>query len=496
MTNKTYAVSRNPLWVSWRERSIATVDHDAILRRIVEESGWSPRYVFMTVISAGIAILGLLLPSSAVLIGAMLLSPLMMPIIGLGFALATLDFAEMRASGFALAVGAVIAIAFTALFVLVSPVQTVTTEIAARTRPNLFDLLVAFFSALAGGYALIRGRGETVVGVAIAIALMPPLAAVGFGIATWNWTIAGGAFLLFMTNTVTITLTAAFMARLYGFGSHLTPAHTRLQSIVMVVCMTALSVPLALTLRHIAWETLAARQVRDVIQRQFPQTARISDLETDFNRQPMRVVATVLTPTYAKDAERDTATSLRDALQRELDVTIDQIQVGAGNSEAAQVAAAQSRERTQSLERFATTAVDRLALVAGVSSDAVLVDRGRRQATVAAEPLAGASLDLYRQLERRASDGLDGWTLVLTPPPAPLPVIGFSGEALTQQGAADLDLAVWAARRVPLGITITGQAARAEMVREILRAQQIPDQRLLIAPNGDSDVRLSWRLPD
>jgi Predicted membrane protein len=491
-----YAVSNNPLWVKWRERSIATVNHDAILQRIVEESGWSPRYAFMIIVSAGIAILGLLLPSSAVLIGAMLLSPLMMPIIGLGFALATLDFAEMRASGFALAVGAVIAIAFTALFVVVSPVQTVTTEIAARTRPNLFDLLVAFFSALAGGYALIRGRGETVVGVAIAIALMPPLAAVGFGIATWNWTIAGGAFLLFMTNTVTITLTAAFMARLYGFGSHLTPAHTRLQSIVMVVCMTALSVPLALTLRHIAWETLAARQVRDAIQQQFPQTARISDLETDFSREPIRVVATVLTPSYAKDAEQQTENSLREALQQELDVTIDQIQVGAGTSEAAQVAAAQSRERTQARDRFATAAVDRLALVAGVSSDVVLVDRENRRASVAAQPLAGASLDLYRQLERRAATGVEEWTLVLTPPPVPLPAIGFSGDALTQDGAANLDLAVWAARRVPLGITITGQPARAEMVRDIFRAQQIPDARLVVTPNGGEDVRLSWRLPE
>jgi len=493
---KAYAVSNNPLWVKWRARSIATVDHDAILRRVGEEAGWTSRYAFMVIISAGISILGLLLPSSAVLIGAMLISPLMMPIIGLGFALATLDFAEIRASGIALAAGAVIAVAFTALFVALSPVQTVTTEIAARTRPNLFDLLVAFLSALAGGYALIRGRGETVVGVAIAIALMPPLAVVGFGIATWNWTITGGAFLLFMTNLVTIALTAAFMARLYGFGSHLTPAHTRLQSIVMVVCMTALSIPLALTLRQIAWEALAARQVRDAIQRQFPQTARISDLETDFRAHPLKIVATVLTPTYSKNAEEQASTSLNKTLRQDLNVTIDQIQVGAGTSEAAQVAAAQSRERTLTADRSATRVVDQLALLAGRPTETVLIDRADRRATVAAQPLPGGTLDLYRQLEARAAAGVDGWTAMLIPPPLPLPAISFSENALDQDGAANLDLAVWAARRIPLGITISGQAQRASMVREIFAAQEIDDARLVVTPNGGDDVRLSWRLPE
>ena len=84
----------------------------------------------------------------------------------------------------------------------ISPIQTVTEEIAARTQPNLFDLLVALFSALAGSYAVIRGREGTIVGVAIATALMPPLAVVGFGLATLNWTVFGGALGLFIPNLV------------------------------------------------------------------------------------------------------------------------------------------------------------------------------------------------------------------------------------------------------------------------------------------------------
>jgi uncharacterized hydrophobic protein (TIGR00271 family) len=162
------------------------VDHQQIMANIAEESGWSPRYAFMVLMSAGIAVLGLLVSSPAVVIGAMLISPLMNPILGFGFSLATFDFGETRRSLTALAAGSILAVAFTWLVVAFSPLKEATAEILSRTRPNLFDLLVALFAALAGTYAIIKGRGGTIVGVAIATALMPPLAVVGYGLATWN----------------------------------------------------------------------------------------------------------------------------------------------------------------------------------------------------------------------------------------------------------------------------------------------------------------------
>src|SRR3546814_10449905 len=102
----------------------------------------------MTAMSGGIAILGLLLSSPAVVIGAMLLSPLMGPIMGLGFALAIGDYRWLKESARSLAWGTLMAVALCALIVFLSPIQTVTSEIAARTRPNLFDLLVALFSEI------------------------------------------------------------------------------------------------------------------------------------------------------------------------------------------------------------------------------------------------------------------------------------------------------------------------------------------------------------
>ncbi len=95
-------------WSIW---VVGGVDHDAVLRQLTEDSGWSGRYAFLIVISAAISLLGLLMPSVAVLIGAMLLSPLMMPIIGLGFGIATVDTSEMRRAATALVAGALIAVA-------------------------------------------------------------------------------------------------------------------------------------------------------------------------------------------------------------------------------------------------------------------------------------------------------------------------------------------------------------------------------------------------
>jgi uncharacterized hydrophobic protein (TIGR00271 family) len=221
---------------------------------VEEDARWTGRYLFMVVIAAGIAMLGLLLSSPAVVIGAMLLSPLMGPIVGLGFGLAVWDLVAMRRALVALALGVAVAVGFAALLVIFSPLQTVTDEIAARTRPNLFDLVVALLSGLAGTFATLRSRQGAIVGVAIATAVMPPLATVGFGIATANADVAGGAAFLFFTNLMAIALACAAMARLYGFGSSLSPRQGAVQGALILVTLVALAVPLGLALRQIGWE--------------------------------------------------------------------------------------------------------------------------------------------------------------------------------------------------------------------------------------------------
>src|SRR5690606_13069326 len=207
-----------------------------------------------------------------------------------------MDFLESRRAATALVLGSAVAVVLSVIIVAMSPIQTITSEIAGRTRPTLFDLLVAFLSAIAGAYALIRGRGGAVVGVAIAIALMPPLAVVGFGIATWNWTVFAGSLLLFITNAVTIALTAALVARVYGFGSHLSPHHTGWQLVLFFVGLGVLSVPLGAALKQIAFEAVAQRQVRDTIRARFPAEARLSQLDIDYSSDPIRIRGVMLTP--------------------------------------------------------------------------------------------------------------------------------------------------------------------------------------------------------
>ena len=136
----------------------------------------------------------------------MLVSPLMGPIVRLGLGITTLDHRRAASAALALLAGMGIALLMSITIVWISPVRELTAEILARTRPNLFDLLVATLSGLAGGYAMVRGRGGTIVGVAIATALMPPMAVVGFGIASGHAPVAQGALLLFATNLVAIAL--------------------------------------------------------------------------------------------------------------------------------------------------------------------------------------------------------------------------------------------------------------------------------------------------
>jgi uncharacterized hydrophobic protein (TIGR00271 family) len=481
-------------WRGWWSRTVVgTVNQAEVVTQRREESQLSERYLFMLAMSAAIAILGLLLSSPAVVIGAMLLSPLMDPIIGFGFALAIGDYDWMKQAGRTLLVGIVLGALLCALIVLMSPLQTVTSEIAARTHPNLFDLLVALFSAMAGAYAMIRGREGTIVGVAIATALMPPLAVVGFGLATVNWTVFSGALLLFFTNLMTIALTAAVMARLYGFRTNLSPKHTALQNVLIGVALVALAVPLTLALWRVAREANETRLINGAVSDAFGGGARVSQIDIEFRTHPIQVTATVLTPKLRPDAERETARSLQRALGQPVQVKITQYQVGtsAQAAEEAQLSRAQAQERAD-LEH-AETLADRLALIAGVSADDVLVDRERRTATVAASALEGASLAAYRELENRVVASEPEWTIKLRPPARPLPAVEFSDDKPSAAGAKAIDLIAWAGQRVPVPIILSGPGNEVDLVTQALERRGVSVRK---QPGGGGPVTAKWGAPD
>ncbi|MGR6329993.1 DUF389 domain-containing protein [Sphingomonas sp. XXL09] len=459
-------LGRLALYRWWRRSVVGRVDHEAVLARVVEESGWTARFAFMTMMSAGIAELGLLLSSPAVVIGAMLISPLMNPILGFGFSLALFDFRELRRSLKALALGSALAIAFTALLVLASPLQAPTAEIVARTRPNLFDLAVALFAALAGTFAIIRGRGDTIVGVAIATALMPPLAVVGYGLATRNAPVGMGAFALFVTNFITIALSATVMARFYGFGHHLSRRQGWMQTVVLVLVFVGMAIPLGISLNRIGREALATSQTRSLLSDRFGADARVTQLDIDFTAEPIVVRAVVITPRRSMQKTSAIQAALAQALDRPVRLNLDQILLGAG----ADALAAQREELRQAGEATNTAAqrvtdlANGIALITGITPDAVTIDRDHHRAVAAAAPLPGASVATYRALERRAAEQSDDWDVAIVPPQGPLPTIAFAGGADTLDAVASDAVATsaWAAHRWNVSaLTVPGLPAGA-----------------------------------
>lgn len=429
---------------------VAGIDHAEVVARIEGDSGWSARFIFMTLMSAGIAVLGLLLSSPAVVIGAMLISPLMSPILGLGFGLATFDFAEVRRSSIALAGGAALAVLFTAVIVLASPLKAPTAEILARTRPNLFDLLVALFAALAGTFAIIRGRGETIVGVAIATALMPPLAVVGYGLATWNMPVFIGSLELFATNFVAIALTATAMARFYGFGHALSVRQTMMQTLLLISAFVVLAVPLGLALRQIAGEAVAVNHVRTLLVERFGAQARVSQLDVDFARDPLVVRAVVIAPRAQQVINSDLRTALAAKLGRPINLQLDRVMLAPGaDALATQRAEVEKAQAANAAEQGAAEVARMVALAAGTTAARVTMDRDNQRATVTATPLPGASLATYRALEARTAAAASGWEIAIVPPFIALPSVRFADnvDVLDDRARAAVTLAAWAAGR-------------------------------------------------
>ena len=486
---------RHPLVGWWHRCVIRTVDHRAVIEAVDVEARWSGHYAFMTMMSAGIAVLGLLLSSPAVVIGAMLISPLMGPIIGFGFGLALFSARRIRRTLVTIGAGAMLAVLFCAVIVALSPLQSVTEEIAARTRPNLFDLMVATFSGLAGTYAMIRGRQGAIVGVAIAVAVMPPLAVMGFGLATFNWTVFWGSTFLFFTNLMAIGVMAALLARLYGFGHRLSPSQSGLQAAVIVGTMIALSIPLGLALRQIAWEAVASRHTRDVIAARFGDRARVDQVAIDYDARPVRISATVLTPTFQAGAEQVAGRLLTAVLKRPVEVTIEQLRVSTAEAETYQLASARAGERA---ERRAGRVAERLALIAGVAPDAILIDRSGSRAVVRATPLPGATLATYRQLEARVADAESGWQVNLVPPVAALTPVTFGDDGEPDGvGREAIATAIWAARRLQLPIDADGGSdEEVEAVLRAFEAAAVPAERGSDADDEPGTVRLRWRLPE
>jgi len=299
-------------------------------------------YWLELLLSAGIATLGLVLNSPAVVIGAMLISPMMGPILALGLALAIGDLYLGVRAGLLVAGSVVAAVGLSGVVSWLLPFHAPTAEIIARTQPNLLDLGVALFSGLAGSILICRGAGgggvTTLPGVAIAVALMPPLCAAGFGAGSgFSRPIIGGATLLFSTNLAAITAMAFltfFVVRMDARGVRveidaIARTHARQDRlyqalertaltgtigeigklrwrVVMLVAILALLyVPLRQALMRVRDETIARAAVTDAIRTMAPAGSVVTQ-RIDPTGNPILVrlvVATTVSPEQIHAAE-------------------------------------------------------------------------------------------------------------------------------------------------------------------------------------------------
>lgn len=165
--------------------------------------------LWVLILAIFVASLGLNTNSTAVIIGAMLISPLMGPILGMGLSAGIHDFVLLKKAFRNYFVATLFSVATACLYFMLTPVHDAQSELLARTSPTIFDVLIAFVGGLAGIIGLSsksQRTGNVIPGVAIATALMPPLCTVGFGLATANWLYAAGALYLYLINTVFISL--------------------------------------------------------------------------------------------------------------------------------------------------------------------------------------------------------------------------------------------------------------------------------------------------
>ncbi|MEX2591556.1 MAG: TIGR00341 family protein [Anditalea sp.] len=239
-------------------------------------------YLVLMVLSTVLATFGLFADSTPVVIGAMILAPLMSPIISLSMGALRQDKMLITNSFVTILAGLGLSLVFAVLITWLTPIQSAGSEILARTRPNLLDLGIAVVSGIAGAYAHAREEvAKTLAGVAIAVALIPPLAVAAIGIGWADWSIFFGATLLFATNLAGMVLTASLTFMLLGFSPFKLAKKGMGISLLLVLL---LCIPLALGFKQMVYEHQVKKQLEDLQ----TEIANIKDVKVQ-NLSPMKI---------------------------------------------------------------------------------------------------------------------------------------------------------------------------------------------------------------
>lgn len=263
---------------------------DSSLRQGVTMQGTN---LWVLMFAIFIASIGLNVNSTAVIIGAMLISPLMGPILGIGYGAGIHDFALINRGLKNLGIAAAIALSTSTVYFLLTPLTGSLSELLARTTPTIWDVLIALFGGLAGIIGVTRRQKSNVIpGVAIATALMPPLCTAGYGLANGQWTYFFGALYLFTINSVFIAASAMLVTRAFHVERKQfdDPAVARRVQVMMMAVVTVTLLPsLYLAWRLVGDEIFRTRATQFVQDRlEFDET-HISDIDIDPRKRRIQV---------------------------------------------------------------------------------------------------------------------------------------------------------------------------------------------------------------
>jgi uncharacterized hydrophobic protein (TIGR00271 family) len=308
---------------------------DAVVRQMLHrDANESLSYWLQLAVSVGIATLGLVVGSAAVVIGAMLIAPLMSPIVALAMGLATGSPFLVLRSGGRILLSVALAVGGAALITVLLPFHELNSELAARSTPTVLDLLTAGFCALAGVYASLRSGSDTAAtaaGTSIGISLVPPLCASGYGLGTAAWSLARGAGLLFLTNLVAIVAVGCLCFVAAGFNRANVLALERdelargddsplaralalrlsrlfeskvgplLRFIMPFALLALVYLPLGRALNEVAWEVMARRAVREALE---AEQKPIVESKAQVKRHSVELVVVLLGTTADAEASR------------------------------------------------------------------------------------------------------------------------------------------------------------------------------------------------
>ena len=238
----------------------ATTEEFQELFKVLRDNGKvTAPYIIMMVLSTLIATFGLFGNSSPVIIGAMILAPIITPIVAFSMGMVRYDVNMLKTGITTIFAGTLVALLVAAMVSLIIPLKILTSEIDARLSPTLLDMGIAVASGVAAAYAHAeKGIAKSLAGVAIAVALVPPLSVAGIGIGWWDWDVFSGAFLLYLTNLAGIIMFAGITFLLLGFAPF---RRARLGLVYTLVIVILVMIPLSLSFDRITEEARITRQL-------------------------------------------------------------------------------------------------------------------------------------------------------------------------------------------------------------------------------------------